>query len=88
MPILSAVLTLTSSSERRDKALAALSAEPRVTLGAASGFRFPVVLESRDRDEDKALWCWATGLPGVLASELVFADFSDLQEPRDAESTP
>ncbi|MFT5679176.1 MAG: nitrate reductase NapAB chaperone NapD [Myxococcota bacterium] len=94
MPVLSAVLTLTGSNDRRQAILSALSAEPRITLGDVHGHRLPVVLESRDRDEDKALWCWTAGLSGVLAAELVFADFSDLQEPRDlqepcdAESTP
>ncbi len=87
MPILSAVFALTDHTSCREETLAALAAEPQITLGVVSGHRLPVVLESRDRDADKALWRWATGLPGVLVAELVFADFSDLQEPCDAEST-
>jgi nitrate reductase NapAB chaperone NapD len=88
MPILSAVLTLSGSEERRQQTLAALSGDARVTLGVTHGHRLPVVLESHDRDEDRALWCQVMDLPGVLSAELVFADFSDLSEPRDAESTP
>jgi nitrate reductase NapAB chaperone NapD len=83
MPVLSAVLTLSDEPQLRAEALAALSQQPKATVGAEQPYRrLPIVLESSTRSEDKALWKWASALPGVLHTELVFADFSDLTDQR------
>jgi hypothetical protein len=39
-----------------------------------------VVLESASRAEDKALWEAVSAVPQLLHVELVFADFSDLDD--------
>lgn len=80
MPVLSAVLTLRDDPVERATTLSLLSAEPRIDLGPMRRDRLPVVLATETRLEDKVLWRRIERLPGVAHVELVFADFSDLQE--------
>lgn len=78
MPVLSAVLTLSSDPETRTELLRALALDPRLSLGALHEDRLPLVLETSSRDEDRELWDRLADSPGVLHCELAFADFSDL----------
>jgi len=87
MPVLGAVLTLSREPALRDGTVATLSADARVTVGDFSGDRLPVVLETDSRGEDKACWEVVSRLPGVLHTELAFADFSDLHEPAPEQTT-
>ena len=78
MPVLSAVLHL--DPDRVEQTLAELSSDPRIQLGPKHGTALPVVLETTTRDEDKVLWRHLEQHPGLTMTQLVFADFSDLQE--------
>lgn len=84
MPVLGVVVTLSERPAAREAALAAMRADPRLTVGEAmgpagsAGRRVPVVIDTIDRDEDRACWRALEALPGVDAIELAFADFSDL----------
>ena len=78
MPIVSAVLTLSSDPVLRLQALARLGQDPQLSAAALHQDRLPVVLDTPDRAQDKAAWERIEALPGVTHIELVFADFSDL----------
>lgn len=81
MPVLSAVLTLPTEPRARAAALDGLRGLPGLSLGVEhAGGRLPVVLESSSRAEDKALWEAVSAVPQLLHVELVFADFSDLDD--------
>lgn len=81
MPVLSAVLTLPPDPAARRAALDELAALSGLSLGVEhAGGRLPVVLESSSRAEDKALWEAVSAVPQLLHVELVFADFSDLDD--------
>jgi hypothetical protein len=87
MPILGVVAVLSSRPDERAAALAALQADPRVTPGDPQGDRLPLVLETRDRADDKACWAALEAIPGLVALDVAFADFSDLH-PQPSEVTP
>lgn len=78
MPVLSAVLHLEPS--KAEETLAELSRDPRIQLGPRHDNALPVVLETTSRNEDKVLWRHLEQHPGLCFTQLVFADFSDLQE--------
>ena len=81
MPVLAAVVTLTPSPEERARALEGLSSLDHLTLGELAGDRLPVVLDTPDRAADRAAWKRLVKHPGVVHTELVFVDFSDLHAP-------
>jgi hypothetical protein len=78
MPVLSAVLHLEPSTA--EQTLTELASDPRIQLGPRHQHTLPVVLETTTRDEDRALWRSLEQHPGLRLAQLVFADFSDLQE--------
>lgn len=80
MPILGAVLTMSSRPDERLETLRCLAADARLELGEPSGARLPVVIETTSRGEDRDCWASFYELPGVRHVELAFADFSDLVE--------
>ncbi len=77
MPVSGVVVVLSPEPEARAQALAALAGDPRVTMGPVQVDRLAVVTESTDTRactehlEELGL------LPGVLAVQPVFHDFSD-----------
>jgi hypothetical protein len=75
MPVVGAVLVVAPGTD-----LAAVSADPRFTVGQPAGSRVPVVLETTTRREDVDIWERVVAIPGVLDVQPVFADFSDLPE--------
>lgn len=76
MPIVSAVMTVVPS--RKDALLRELAERPELELGPPAGLRIPVVIDTVDRAHDKQAWKRLETTVGVLALDLVFADFSDL----------
>lgn len=75
MPVLGVVITHPDPEALRP----ALAAVPGVRLvGDPSGPRLPVALQVARREDDEPLLDALRALPGVLAVDLAFADFSDL----------
>jgi nitrate reductase NapAB chaperone NapD len=77
MPVSSIVVVLSPDLEARREALATLAADPRVTLGPMERDRLAVVTESTDTRACTAHLAELEALPGVLAVQPVFHDFSD-----------
>lgn len=78
MPILGVVLTHPTPMRLADT----VSAVPGViAVGEPTGNRLPAVLETAQKRDDEALLDALRALPGVLAVDLAFADFSDLTHP-------
>lgn len=70
------VVTLSPEPDHRVIALSALAADPRLTLGAPTGDRLPVVAET-DSTALGAELCEALGTqPGVMRVDVVAIDFS------------
>lgn len=80
MPILAAVVTLDPATAPHGPAVASLAAQEGVDVGELQGHRLPVVVESGRPREDEARFDALRAVPGVLAVDLVWADFSDLVE--------
>lgn len=80
MPILGAVLTLTSDPTARAETLHWLHGLPGVDVGEPQLLGVPVAVESSSRQEEKAFWERLEAHPGVLFAAVVFHDFSDLPE--------
>lgn len=78
MPVIGAVVTLSPEPGLRAQALAALAREPALTMGDLQAGRMPIVLETSSTREDRDRFDALHRLPGVMAAEPVFADFSDL----------
>jgi len=77
MPISGLVLTLIDEPAARARALEALSAEPRVTLGQEFGARLAVVTETATLGESRDLAESLIDIEGVALLEVVMVDFSD-----------
>ncbi len=80
MPVCGLVLTVSEEPRRRAMVRRALLQEPGVTLGADGGLRWPVVLETSDPRQEAARLDRIGSLPGVLAVEVAYHDFSDVEE--------
>ncbi len=80
MPVHGVVVTLSGVEGQREGAMAALGAEPRATLGQAVGAKLPLVLETSGVEEEEALWGWLKALPGVVFYDVVYVDFSDVDQ--------
>ncbi len=86
MPVLGVVVTLAPEIGTCPGGLAsftdAIARTPGVAMvGEPDHGRLPLVLETEDREGDESVWAALVSLPGVLAVDLAFADFSDLSEP-------
>lgn len=55
-----------------------LSEDPHFTMGRSMGGMLPVVMESDSQQQEQDLLFWLWKLPGLLAADPVWADFSDL----------
>lgn len=78
MPVAGLVLSLHDDPALRRGALAALLADPRVTLGEPQGDALPIVTETDDIPTQDALWAEIENTPGVTAVALVCLDFEDV----------
>ncbi len=76
MPVLGVVLTLEAGPPRAGDLIREIRGVALV--GAPTGARLPVVLETWERGEDEALFDRLRAVAGVVHIDLVFADFSDL----------
>jgi nitrate reductase NapAB chaperone NapD len=83
MPILGAVVILSREPAEAQRVVAALSADPRITLGDLFSGTLPVALEVADKQDERELWQWILDTPGVIDLGLVFSDFSDVTERKD-----
>lgn len=78
MPISGLVLTLVAAPELRCRALAALSTDPRITLGEQRGDRLALVTETTTLGESRDLAESLIEIDGVALLEVVTVDFSDV----------
>ncbi|MCO4746963.1 MAG: hypothetical protein KC912_19350 [Proteobacteria bacterium] len=78
MPIVSAVLY--TREDKRTDLMKDLRADTRIDVGTIWADRVPVVVDTPDRTQDKAVWRRLEHHPDVLRVELVFADFSDVHQ--------
>lgn len=80
MPILGLVL----QHAHPDDLSGILRFHPAVTqIGAPLGVRLPVVAETSSPQEDERLLEQLWALPGVVAVDIAFVDFSDLTHPEE-----
>ena len=80
MPVAGLVVTLTDLDALRDEALATLTSDARVTVGALQGGgRVPLVTDTATLREEQDLWNEIARTPGVLLVDLAFHDGSDLE---------
>ena len=76
MPVVGMVLKV--EEEALPALLLHLREDPRFTLGTMVGGLLPLVLESNNREEEYEALAMLAELPGMLAADPVWADFSDL----------
>lgn len=81
MPVVGMVLTFSEDRAAAAAARAWLAGDPRYELGPQAGRRLAAVLDTPDRTADAAAWEELKSLPGVLAAEPVYVDFSDCTAP-------
>jgi hypothetical protein len=77
MPIAGLVLTLSDSPAEVASTRARLAADPRITVGASDGARVPVVTDTADSEEERALVDALCAEPGVRFVEVSFHAFDD-----------
>ncbi len=58
-----------------DAAVTAISQNPDIEMGARSGNRLPLVLETEDSSAAKALFHWINELPGVSHLDVTYVYF-------------
>lgn len=78
MPISGLVVTLAADEAVRRKAIAALAADPRITVGDSKANKLALVLETGSPAEDQAAWNELESIPGVDLVALAFVDFSEV----------
>lgn len=79
MPVAALVAMLHPDVALRRSAIAALLAEPAVTLGEPAGDALPVVTDTADVPAQDDLWARIENTPGVAALALVRLDFDDVE---------
>jgi len=81
MPISSLAISLSRDAALADDAARSMEQHPRIEVGRRVGSRLPVVVDTPDREEDKAVWAWINQLPGVAFVDVVFVHFDDQPTP-------
>jgi len=82
MPISGLVITLNSDPVAARQAAGAIAGRAGFNCGAMRGdHHLPAVLDTADRDADKAARDWLHALPGVLHVDVVFIHFDDQDAP-------
>ncbi|MCA9726282.1 MAG: hypothetical protein KC729_01265 [Candidatus Eisenbacteria bacterium] len=76
MPISGLVLSLDSTASV-DYVVAQIQGDSRLVVGKPSGKRLPLVIDTRDAREDRALWIWLESLPGIAAVNVVYIGFDE-----------
>ena len=76
MPISGLVLSLTADA-RLDDLVAELGHDPHIDVGTASRRRLPLVLDTADPGEDRALWEWIRSRSGVIHVDVTFIHFDE-----------
>jgi nitrate reductase NapAB chaperone NapD len=84
MPISGLVVTLDREPEARDRALAALTIDPRVTCGEPQGLRLPIVTETDDLESAEDLVEALGRIPGISFVDVVSVHFDDDNEEDEA----
>ena len=77
MPVSGLVVSLTDQPALRQQAIDAMGQEPRIEVGMIKQQRMSVVMDTSSSDEDKELWTWLTGLPGVVFVDVVMVGFEN-----------
>lgn len=72
MAISGLVITLEPSAAAAERAVRALSADPRIALGQRIGWRVPLVAETPSPAADADLWAALLATPGVQAVDVTF----------------
>lgn len=90
MPVSGLVVSLRDDPQSRVEALAAISQQAQITMGAVEQNRLAIVLDTTSTQEDKRLWDWLGSLPGVLLLEVAFVGFEQQADsaPPDAIEIP
>jgi len=83
MPIVSAVLVV--EPRCMSAASASLQSDPRVTVGAPTGDRLPIVLETSSHRDDSRFWRSLKANHLIKHHQIVFADVSDVSKPQQTE---
>jgi len=77
MPVSGLVLTLSREELCRRKVLAALCEHASIAIGELAAHRLPIVVDTPNSEEDRAIWNWLQELPGVLFVDLVCTDATE-----------
>ena len=75
MPISGLVVTLAEDAKVAALTTRAIRDNPHFTLGRQSGRRWPVVLDTPARRQDRSCWEWLIALPGVVHVDVTFIHF-------------
>lgn len=78
MPISAMLLTI--KPDDREKAIEALNADPRITVGEPQAWRIPVVLDTASVKEDRALVEALGRMPEISCIDVVMVDYSEDEE--------
>ncbi len=77
MPVSGLVLTLSREDSCRREALSALCEHALIAIGELAAHRLPIVVDTPNSEEDRAIWEWLQELPGVLFVDLVCTDATE-----------
>lgn len=77
MPVSGLVVSFTDQPDLAAKAVDAIRDEPRIEIGVTDSRRMAIVIDTATSDDDKQLWNWLQGLPGVAFVDLVMVGFED-----------
>lgn len=77
MPISGLLITLSDAPAQSEIALAMLRQDRRIELGERRGPCQPVVVDTKDRDEDRRLWEQLQKQEGILKVDVAFVHFGE-----------
>jgi hypothetical protein len=81
VPVSALVITLDPEAARRERGLAALAADSRLSLGAIQAGRLPAVAETATLAEgDRLVAEELPAIDGVVFVDVVLVDFSDVDD--------
>jgi nitrate reductase NapAB chaperone NapD len=77
MPISGLVVTLSPQSGEHESVVQQIRNHRHLQAGPRQDLRLPVVVDTPDREADKACWQWLNSLPGVHQVDVAFIHFED-----------